>query len=46
MPRGVSAGCEHEEDVALARELVEVNAPDRAQAEARGELRLELGVAR
>ena len=44
--RVLPARREHEEHVALARELVQVYAPDGAQVVLRGEGRLERGVAR
>ena len=46
VPRLVPAGREHEEHVALARQLDQLDAPDGPQAVARGERRLELRVAR
>lgn len=46
VPRGVAAGREDEEDVARARELVLVDAPDGAQAVSRRERAFERGVAR
>jgi hypothetical protein len=44
--RVLPAGREHKEHVALARELVQIYAPDRAQVVLRGEGRFERGVTR
>jgi hypothetical protein len=46
VPRVLPAGGEHKEHVALARELVQINAPDGAQVVLRGEGRFECGVTR